>query len=264
MLIGVVISDRRQSIIADILEEYQKHVIRILSNDDLSNDIDVLVLPIRGINENCILQINNVVLDFSSFFISAKKDLVIYSGITCKFLEQLPFKVKKLLNNEEVTNYNSKLTAQGLLIDLLMNIDIALDETSIDIIGFGHSGKAIYKMFSKLCPNIRIVSSQNMSIFEDFPVNMIYYEMFKNTNDYSKIIINTAPIMIIDRFILDKLDTNHIILDIASIPGGTDFDYALCKGVKALLLPALPSKYVGYSAGKILGEQIVKDIDSNE
>ena len=101
-------------------------------------------------------------------------------------------------------------------------------------------------------------------MFEDFPVNMIDYEMFKNTDDYSKIIINTAPIMIIDRFILDKLDTNHIILDIASIPGGTDFDYALCKGIKALLLPALPSKYVGYSAGKILGEQIVKDIDSNE
>ncbi|MBR3841600.1 MAG: hypothetical protein IKM20_10725 [Erysipelotrichales bacterium] len=263
MLIGVVISDRRQAIIADVLEEYHLPVIRILSNEDLDYNMDILVLPIRGINENCILQINNTVLNFSSFFKYAKKELIIYSGVACKYLEQLPFKLIKLLSNEDIIDYNSKLTAQGLLIDLLMNIDISIDEVSIDIIGFGHSGKAIYKMFSKLCPNIRIVSSQKLSKFGDFPVNIIDYDTYRNLNEYSNVIINTAPTMILDSFIIDKLKDNNIILDIASAPGGTDFDYAFRKGIKALLLPALPAKYVGYSAGKILGNQIVKDVENN-
>lgn len=264
MLIGIVVSDQRQRKIAELLIQHDFRVVEIMSEKDLKAEIDVLVLPMKGVNDKYQVVAKDFVLDLKSFFERCKEDLVIYCGIKCKYLDNYHFKVITLLDDEDIVEYNSKLTAQGLLIDLLLHIQVLIDEVSIDLIGFGHSGKAIYEMYSKINDNIRIVSSKNMSSYDGFPVNMIDYKTYESVSSYGDVIINTAPAKVLNANIIHKLKPSTIILDIASEPGGTDFECAKKCGIAAYLLPALPSKYVNDSASRILGEKIIKDVDKDE
>ena len=54
------------------------------------------------------------------------------------------------------------------------------------------------------------------------------------------IIINTIPSLVLDSSVIVSMTPKTLILDIASRPGGTDFDFAQKHGVKALLAPGLP------------------------
>lgn len=53
---------------------------------------------------------------------------------------------------------------------------------------------------------------------------------------------------------LERVSKDAVIIDIASIPGGTDFEYAELLGIKAQLAPGLPGMVAPKSAGKILAQ----------
>jgi len=53
---------------------------------------------------------------------------------------------------------------------------------------------------------------------------------------------------------LEKVARDAVIVDLASIPGGTDFEYAQMLGIKALLAPGLPGIVAPKTAGRILAQ----------
>lgn len=60
-------------------------------------------------------------------------------------------------------------------------------------------------------------------------------------------IFNTAPQKSLVDDILCRLKKNATIIDIASAPGGTDFDYCKKYGICAKLCPGIPGHYApGY------------------
>ena len=70
----------------------------------------------------------------------------------------------------------------------------------------------------------------------------------------TNIIINTVPSVIIDRKILEKLNKNCIIIDVASAPYGTDFAVASEFGINAIQCPSLPGKVAPKTAGEIIAD----------
>jgi dipicolinate synthase subunit A len=70
----------------------------------------------------------------------------------------------------------------------------------------------------------------------------------------AELIFNTVPHLILDRIMLEKVARDAVIVDLASIPGGTDFEYAQKLGIKALLAPGLPGIVAPKTAGRILAQ----------
>lgn len=68
----------------------------------------------------------------------------------------------------------------------------------------------------------------------------VHFEDLEEEIRRAEIIFNTVPTLILDRTILDRVSRDAVIIDLASIPGGTDFEYAEMLGIKALLAPGLP------------------------
>ena len=56
------------------------------------------------------------------------------------------------------------------------------------------------------------------------------------------IAFNTIPRLIFDRELLMNTDTNTLIIDLASLPGGVDFDTAEKLGIYAVRALSLPGK----------------------
>ena len=66
------------------------------------------------------------------------------------------------------------------------------------------------------------------------------------------IAFNTIPRLIFDRELLMNTDTNTLIIDLASLPGGVDFDTAEKLGIYAVRALSLPGKCAPKTAGEII------------
>jgi dipicolinate synthase subunit A len=67
------------------------------------------------------------------------------------------------------------------------------------------------------------------------------------------VVFNTIPALVLTRELLQKMPQEALIIDIASSPGGVDFQGAADLGIKAILAAGLPGKAAPVTAGRILG-----------
>jgi dipicolinate synthase subunit A len=66
------------------------------------------------------------------------------------------------------------------------------------------------------------------------------------------LVINTVPSLVINSNLLGLMRSDVLIIDLASLPGGTDFQAAENLHIKAILAPGLPGKVAPKTAGAIL------------
>ena len=71
------------------------------------------------------------------------------------------------------------------------------------------------------------------------------------------IIFNTVPHMVFDRKLLSRLNKETLIIDLASVPGGVDFQAAEELGIKTIHALSLPGKMSPDTAGKIIKDTVV-------
>ena len=70
------------------------------------------------------------------------------------------------------------------------------------------------------------------------------------------LVINTVPARILTRSLLEDLTPGCLVIDLASKPGGVDFEAAADLGVKAVWALSLPGKVAPVSSGRILRDTI--------
>ena len=82
----------------------------------------------------------------------------------------------------------------------------------------------------------------------------------KNNLCKMDLIFNTVPFQILDKSTLILLNRNTLIIDLASAPGGVDYDIAKKLGIKAILASALPGKVAPNTAAEYLENFVYKVI----
>ena len=184
----------------------------------------------------------------------------IYAGITSSLPEFEDCTIFDYYDDELLLIENALLTAEGALAVAISDYPGRLSGTKCLITGFGRIAKVlceklkaldttVYVAARKLQDRIWINNSGATAVeFCDIP------SIAKDIN----IIFNTVPAMVINESIIKNLDKNSIIIDLASAPGGTDFEAATQYSVKAELLPGIPGKYSPLAAADIIKETIFR------
>ena len=70
-------------------------------------------------------------------------------------------------------------------------------------------------------------------------------------------IFNTVPAMILNRRMIENMNSAVCIFDIASAPGGVEFEAAEELGISAWLLPGLPGKYAPASSAEAIVRYLI-------
>ncbi len=70
------------------------------------------------------------------------------------------------------------------------------------------------------------------------------------------LVFNTIPVMIFDSDLLMNTDRNTIIIDLASLPGGVDFEAARRYKTDAVRALSLPGRTAPKAAGEIIRKTI--------
>ncbi|MBR6408531.1 MAG: dipicolinate synthase subunit DpsA [Clostridia bacterium] len=159
---------------------------------------------------------------------------------------------------------NAVPTAEGA-------VEIAIRETPFTIegsrcltIGYGRVAAALVKRLGALgAKNTVAVRREQVmgQISEDgyFPIYISEINQYIADAD---IVFNTVPSLILDEYALRNAGKNALIIDLASKPGGVDFECADRLGIKTVHALSLPGKTAPLTAAEIIADTVVGVIGS--
>lgn len=179
-----------------------------------------------------------------------------------KKIQSNAIKCFDILKDETTTILNTIPTAEGAIQIAMEETDYTITNMKALVIGFGRVGKILANMLKRMGLDVYCEARKETDLawIKAYGYNPIPLEKMKNNLCKMDIIFNTVPFQILDKSTLILLNKNTLIIDLASAPGGVDYDVAGKLGIKAILASTLPGKVAPNTAGKYLKDFVYKVI----
>lgn len=193
------------------------------------------------------------------FSVLAKRigDTPVFCGMSDR-LSGDPLNVFDYSRREDFLFGNAVLTAEGALEAAIAEYEGSVWGAKVLVCGYGRIGKALSGMLYALNADVTVAarSEKDRAWIAASGMKAVDYS-FKEKYNYD-LIFNTVPSLVLGRSALRSIAAGAIIFDLASPPGGVDYDYAREEGIYTLHLLSLPGKRSPLSAGRLIKETIMK------
>lgn len=163
-------------------------------------------------------------------------------------------------NVDELAILNSIPSAEGAIQMAMEATSITIHGSESVVLGFGKSGSTLAHTLHAMGAKVSLVARKEGDLARAYESGLrpVHFMDLALEAAKAEIIFNTVPSLVLDRVVLDNVNRDAVIIDVASAPGGTDFEYASLLGIKALLAPGLPGIVAPKTAGKILAQVLPK------
>ena len=167
--------------------------------------------------------------------------------------------------SNEFADENALPTAEGTLEILLNQTPCVLEGKSVCVVGYGRIGKILAKKLKALDCNVTVTARQShqLETIRDLGYTPLLTNNLCNGNTFD-IIINTVPAPVVNKDVINHQEKNCLIIDLASKPGGVDFEYANELGIKTIHALSLPAKHAPETAAMIIEKSILKFLEETE
>jgi dipicolinate synthase subunit A len=230
---------------------------------DVVDQVDVLLFPMFGTDERGVVKakytdqpivLNKEVLEA----IPARVALIIgFARPALKSVaEKLGIRLVETISLNELSILNSIPSAEGAIQMAMEATAITIHGSQSFVLGLGRTGWTLARMLQGIGAHVTGVARKPSDLARavEMGLHAVHFSDLEDEIERAEIIFNTVPQLIIDREMLEKVARDAVIVDLASIPGGTDFEYAQMLGIKALLAPGLPGIVAPKTAGRILAQ----------
>lgn len=159
-----------------------------------------------------------------------------------------------LMEETSLSVLNSIATAEGAISEAIQKSPLNLHQSRCAVLGYGKCGRTLTEYLQRMFCHVYTVSEIEherilASLIADETGTLQGFADCAGTFDF---IFNTIPAPVIMKRQLSDMKNSVTIIDIASAPGGVDFEAAKELGKKAFLCQGLPGKYAPYSSAKII------------
>ena len=163
---------------------------------------------------------------------------------------------------------NALPTAEGALTIAMSELRRTLRGSQALVIGYGRIGKLLADLLRNMGASVTVAARKNtdrtlaqLHGCQSIPIHEAPTKNALILPQVYHVIFNTVPVKLIDEAILQKIPEETVLIDLASAPGGIDYDAANRLGRKTVLALSLPGKVAPITAGEILGDLIVSDLE---
>lgn len=229
---------------------------------------DVMILPVPSVRAdrsiNTPFSDECTVLDDELIGILIKKPVFI--AMKDKFLKAYPqFEKAEIFDyaaKDEFAILNALPTAEGAVEVAMNKFEGTIAGSRCLITGYGRIGKVLAEMLKNLKAEVTVSARKpsDMAFAQAFGYDEINTNKMSDVRNFD-LVFNTVPSMIFNRELLLNTDKNTIIIDLASLPGGVDFEAAHILGIDAVRALALPGKCAPKTAGEIIKTTVFNIIE---
>ena len=254
-------------------EEYDTSIIGFddeFIGDDISiksavlsegESFDCIVLPVIPIEENGMLNspCSAVSIDPLSISRILRPGGVIFAGKVDERLRKIfpGYEICDYLVREELSLKNAIPTAEGAVQLALEELPVTLNGLSVLIVGMGRIGTALAEILKGFGADVTaaVRNESGAAKARIHGIKSVYTA--KAGSDYG-LVFNTVPSLVFDKEKLSAFGAKTLFIDLASKPGGIDFEAASELGIKAIWALGLPGKTAPVTSGEIIAESILE------
>ena len=239
---------------------------------DCDGDYDAVVLPLPYTTDGETVnapQLKNSLKIEEIFQYIAPNTYVLAGkcdGKLRKLAQQKNIKLIDYFEREDLQILNAIPTAEGAIQFAMEELPYTLHGSKCLIIGNGRIGKILAKMLDGIGAEVTVAARKrkDLAMVYSYGYNNLHIgELYDNIGRFD-VIFNTAPSLILDCDMLVKTRRDSLVIDLASKPGGVDFDAARRLGIKVIWALSLPGKVAPHTAGDIIGKTILNILDELE
>lgn len=280
----VIGGDRRQLCLADYLKRNYYNV-KLSAFSEQSADIPaalafaseqqqngatvkILPLPVSKDGETLNAPLYDKTVYLESILSYLKPGDLVFGGMIPE-----EFRNKAISRGARVTDYyedeylqmlNAVPTAEGVVKILIDTLPVTLKGLNTAVLGYGKTGRVIAKTLAALGSDVSVFARSRGQLGEITALGYTpcRYEALKTEPVLFDALINTVPAHVLGKAELDNLNRDCLIIEIASAPFGTDFEYAREKGFKVIKAGSLPGTIAPKTAGEIIGKTILTSVSA--
>lgn len=269
---AVIGGDRRSLELVKLLEK-DRHNVRNLVNSEYEylkfahDEIIIGPLPFTHDDKTLDAPFHREKLTIEDIFKSINKEQYLLAGnIANKHVEKAgEFRINIIdyFKREEMQLANAIPTAEGAVLLAMEKLSSTIHKSKILVLGYGRIGKALSNLLYKMGAEIYVAARDYVDIarIESLSYNPILFKDINKLLSKMDLVFNTVPSMVLTKDELINMRRETLIIDLASKPGGVDFDLAEDLGIKAIHALGLPGKYAPVTAANIIKETIYNIID---
>ena len=229
---------------------------------------DAVILPLpcvrtdKSINAPFALQ--NIY--FSDDELEALSQKPVFTGMRGRLLRVYPKLANALVydyaERDDFAILNAVPTAEGAIEIAMREYEGTIFGSRSLVTGFGRIGKLLARMLRSLGSDVTVSARKlsDLAYIQALGYRAVNTESMKSAKGY-ELIFNTVPSMIFDENLLENTDRTALLIDLASLPGGVDFESARRLGIDAHSAPGLPGKCSPKSAGEIIKKTVFSIIE---
>lgn len=166
---------------------------------------------------------------------------------------------------EEFAVRNSVPTAEGAIEIAMREFPGTINGSRCLVAGYGRIGKVLCGMLRGLGAQVTATArkSKDLAWIESSGCRALSTSQLWKTNGYD-LIFNTIPQMVFDAHTLARCAGDALVIDLASAPGGVDFEAAKRLGIRAIQALSLPGKCAPRAAGQIIKTTVYHMIEEEK
>lgn len=158
------------------------------------------------------------------------------------------------MKSDKIAVKNGIATAEGTIMEAIKSSDINLHHSNCLVLGYGRCAKILAQKLQGLSAMVTVAarSEDALAYAEAAGHGTILLNNIKDHISSFDYIFNTIPSKILDSDILKLVNPHVTIIDIASAPGGIDYEYSKNHDINAILFLGIPGKVAPRSSANIL------------
>lgn len=237
--------------------------------EEAIDDSDIVIGPLPCTNDGEMLNapFHDRAIHINGVFKIMKKSQLFIAGMINEKILQLAKAYNvfciDLLKREEMAVFNAIPTAEGAIQIAMEELPITLSGCKALVLGYGRVGRTLARMLAGIGAEVYAEARKysDLAWIKAYGQKPVYINDLMNVIGGMDIIFNTIPSTILDTSLLEMIGKDCLIIDLASKPGGVDFEKAKFLGIKVIWALSLPGKVAPVTAADYMKQTIYNIID---
>ena len=262
--ITVIGHDNRTATVYSLLLKDGYNIAAVTCREELQNACltDIIILPIPYKDASGKIKGTDLFLSDISAKLS-DTNIIILGRADNTFIDlasRMGFEYIDINEDKRFKILNAIPTAEAAVSIAMENTERTMWGRNVLVCGYGCIAKHLVMLLKGFGCNVTVAARKESDLYEAelLGSDTVNIESVAEKVPLQDVIFNTCPALVLDKNALGKVKKQCMIIDLASRPGGCDFDFARQNGINAKLYLSLPDVY----APKSSGENMYKIISS--
>ncbi len=265
--ITIIGRDNRILVAKKLLEDSGINVFHIIDRNDLSRSplCNITVFPIPYKDASGRIKGSDITLHDISSLLSCESCIILGRADSeiASLSDRIKFRFFDINTDMRFKKLNAIPTAEAAVSIAMQSTPYTLNGRNALICGYGCIAQCLVKTLVSLGCKVTVAARKSPDRI-DARYNgctTVDFGKLKDIVDSQDIIFNTCPAPVLTKEVLSQVQRDCMIIDLASHPGGCDFEYAKNNGINAALYPSLPDIYSPMTSGENFYRIMIDIID---